>query len=83
MNPFRKRFAVVSSAVLLATMAHSRATEPPSWPKAEPAAIANWRAKRFGMFIHFGPVSLTGKEISWSRGAETPIDVYDNLYKEI
>jgi alpha-L-fucosidase len=34
------------------------------------------------MFIHWGPVSLTGKEIGWSRGKETPIEVYDNLYKQ-
>ena len=52
------------------------------WPTAEPAAIARWQAMRFGMFIHFGPVSLTGKEISWSRGDQTPVEVYDNLYKQ-
>ena len=34
------------------------------------------------MFIHWGPVSLTGKEIGWSRGRETPIEEYDNLYKK-
>ena len=54
----------------------------PAWPKADPAAVAHWQALRFGMFIHWGPVSLTGKEIGWSRGAGTPIEVYDNLYKE-
>ncbi len=54
----------------------------PAWPKADPAAVAKWQALRFGMFIHWGPVSLTGKEIGWSRGAQTPIEVYDNLYKE-
>jgi len=37
---------------------------------------------RFGMFIHWGPVSITGKEIGWSRGKETPIATYDNLYKQ-
>ncbi len=50
-----------------------------------------WREARFGMFIHYGPVSLTGKEISWSRAnsnpkcpnkGETPVEVYDNLYKQ-
>ena len=49
-----------------------------------------WRDARFGMFIHWGPVSLTGKEISWSRAKSnpnspnkgpTPVAVYDNLYK--
>ena len=56
----------------------------------QPAArMAWWRAARFGMFIHWGPVSLTGQEISWSRAnsntncpnnGPTPVAVYDNLY---
>ena len=37
---------------------------------------------RFGMFIHWGPVTLRGTEIGWSRGPQVPIDEYDNLYKE-
>ncbi|HPD28809.1 MAG TPA: alpha-L-fucosidase [Phycisphaerae bacterium] len=51
-----------------------------------------WREARFGMFIHWGPVSLKGTEIGWSRGGqrrghgegrgEIPVEVYDNLYKE-
>ena len=36
---------------------------------------------RFGMFIHWGPVALTGKEIGWSRGTQTPAEKYDKLYK--
>ncbi|HTN06579.1 alpha-L-fucosidase [Agriterribacter sp.] len=38
--------------------------------------------KRFGLFIHWGPVSLRGTEIGWSRGHEVPAKDYDNLYKE-
>ena len=53
-----------------------------AWPAADPAAMAHWQSLRFGMFIHWGPVSLTGHEIGWSRGAQTPIEVYDNLYKQ-
>ncbi len=50
-----------------------------------------WREARFGMFIHWGPVSIKGTEIGWSRGGERrgtggtgeiPVEVYDNLYKE-
>ncbi len=44
-----------------------------------------WRAAKFGLFMHWGPVSLTKKEISWSRGTgegQTPPEVYDNLYKQ-
>src|SRR6187402_374812 len=39
-------------------------------------------AKRFGMFIHFGPVTLRGTEIGWSRSREVPQPEYDTLYKE-
>jgi len=53
-----------------------------NWPPPEPAAVDHWRSLRFGMFIHWGPVSLTGHEIGWSRGAQTPVEVYDNLYKQ-
>jgi alpha-L-fucosidase len=43
--------------------------------------LAEWQADRFGMFIHWGPVTQTGKEISWSRGSGTPVEKYDQLYK--
>ncbi len=51
------------------------------WLRPDPAALKRWQDMRFGMFIHWGPVSLTGHEIGWSRGAQTPIADYDNLYK--
>ncbi len=41
-----------------------------------------WKDLRFGMFIHWGPVSLKGTEIGWSRGREIPVEEYDNLYKQ-
>jgi len=53
--------------------------------------IARWRQLKFGLFIHWGPVSLKGTEIGWSRGGERrgrrgrgpiPVEVYDNLYKQ-
>jgi len=50
--------------------------------KAKPESIEAWKDMRFGMFICWGPVSLTGREIGWSRGAPTPIAEYDNLYKK-
>jgi alpha-L-fucosidase len=49
---------------------------------AKPEAIEAWKDMRFGMFICWGPVTLTGKEIGWSRGKPTPIEEYDNLYKK-
>jgi alpha-L-fucosidase len=44
--------------------------------------MTTFMSKRFGMFIHFGPVTLRGTEIGWSRGREVPVAEYDELYKE-
>lgn len=71
-----------AAVILLANGCFAQAaTTQPAWMKPQPAAMARWQAMRLGMFIHWGPVSLTGKEISWSRGTSTPIAVYDQLYK--
>jgi alpha-L-fucosidase len=53
--------------------------EEPAFLKPQPEAVAKWRDMRFGMFIHWGPVSLTGQEIGWSRGRQTPVQKYDSL----
>lgn len=45
-------------------------------------ALEKFRENRFGMFIHWGPVTLRGREIGWSRTRSIPIGDYDNLYKE-
>jgi alpha-L-fucosidase len=61
-------------------------------PGAPKAAIERWKDLRFGMFIHWGPVSIVGTELGWSRGGErrgrndkttgnVPVEVYDNLYR--
>ncbi len=47
-----------------------------------PEALKAFRSNRFGMFIHWGPVTLRGTEIGWSRGVDVPKEEYDNLYKE-
>ena len=73
-------------AVSISTLdaASTNSISPPahSWPAADRAAVDHWRSLRFGMFIHWGPVSLTGHEIGWSRGAQTPVEIYDNLCKQ-
>ena len=57
----------------------------------DPAALQQWQSNRFGMFIHFDPCALTGREISWSRAGRrpdrnenitdgTPAAEYDELY---
>jgi alpha-L-fucosidase len=60
-------------------------------PQERTARLAWWRESRFGMFIHWGPVSLKETEISWSRAnsnskcpnnGQIPVAVYDSLYKE-
>jgi len=45
-------------------------------------ALKEFQDMRFGMFIHWGPVTLRGEEISWSRGKQIPVNEYDQLYKE-
>ncbi len=59
---------------------------------AQEARMQWWRDAKFGLFIHWGPASVNGTEISWSRKghpfdhpsdtAVVPPEVYDNLYKQ-
>ena len=51
-------------------------------PGPDPESLARWQEWRFGMFIHWGPVSLKGTEIGWSRGSEVPREEYDELYTQ-
>lgn len=63
-----------------------------SGPAPYPDRMQWWGEARFGLFVHWGPVSLKGTEIGWSRGGERrgygsrgteiPVDVYDNLYRQ-
>ena len=46
-----------------------------------PAALQRFQDQRFGMFIHWGPVTLRGEEIGWSRGVQIPKEDYDHLYQ--
>lgn len=62
-------------------IASSAQTEKSVWT-APAQAMARWQAMRFGLFIHWGPVSLKGTEIGWSRGAQVPVEEYDALYKK-
>lgn len=50
--------------------------------KTSPEVMKSFMDKRFGMFIHWGPVSLRGTEIGWSRDKEVNKEEYDSLYKE-
>lgn len=52
----------------------------PTLQTADPAALADFTARRYGLFIHWGPVTLAGTELGWSRGREVPAADYDQLY---
>ena len=50
--------------------------------KTDKNLLKEFHDMKFGMFVHWGPVSIKGTEIGWSRGREVPVEEYDNLYKE-
>lgn len=91
----RHVFPLIAGVLLVSPAAAISAEpqqEPPAAvPRPYPERLQWWADARFGMFIHWGPVSLKGTEISWSRAntnpecpnhGPIPAAVYDNLYKE-
>ena len=46
---------------------------------SHPERLKWWQDSKMGLFIHWGPVSLIGKEISWSREGYGKAK-YDSLY---
>jgi alpha-L-fucosidase len=64
---------------LAATALSRRASAATDGGVPAPADLSWWREARFGMFVHWGPVSLRGTEIGWSRGDVVPVDEYDAL----
>ncbi len=89
----------ILNSILLATMlgASSVWAQPKTESlSASPQVVEAWKDMRCGMFLCWGPVSLTGREIGWSRGepawgrrpgvrggrGATPAEVYDDLYKK-
>ena len=83
----------ITKALLIAgLLAHGQSFAADKDPAPGAAArLQWWREARFGLFIHWGPVSLKGTEISWSRANSNPacpnkgpipVEVYDHLYQE-
>jgi alpha-L-fucosidase len=87
----------LSLALCLLTACHVKQVEaggsekPKDYLKAGEKDMEAWREMKFGLFIHWGPVSLKGTEIGWSRGGQRrgrsgrgsiPAEEYDNLYKK-
>ena len=90
----RISLALTVAMSLASPLANAREASPPEdkgYLRASPEDVQAWRELKFGLFVHWGPVSLKGTEIGWSRGGERrgtggkgeiPVEVYDNLYKE-
>ncbi len=91
-----KKLSLGTLLIIVALLAESRANaetaaKTPETEEQKEARMAWWRDAKFGLFIHWGPVSLKGTEIGWSRGGERrgtggtgtiPVEIYDNLYKQ-
>ena len=85
------RFTILFGAVLAQAVAASAQPATGLLPRPYPERLQWWAEARLGLFIHWGPVSLKGTEISWSRAntnpkcpnhGAIPAAVYDNLYKD-
>jgi alpha-L-fucosidase len=50
--------------------------------KTSANTLKGFMDQRLGLFIHWGPVSLRGTEIGWSRNHGVEQNDYDSLYKE-
>lgn len=95
-GPLLLLLCLLAPATRLSADEPSQADKTPKISQAAPEDVAAWRKLKFGLFVHWGPVSLKGTEIGWSRGGErrglkfsglsgvnqVPADVYDNLYKQ-
>jgi alpha-L-fucosidase len=80
---YTKIKSILPAALFLAVIAVSACSTKDSatiFPDGHSEKLEWWKDARFGMFIHWGPVSLKGTEIGWSRGREIPVPEYDSLY---
>ena len=91
MSPSTRRWSCWLACGCALLLGIAAAGEPKAFLHARPESMAWWRDAKLGMFICWGPVSLKGTEIGWSRGGERrgrkgkgpiPVEVYDNLYKQ-
>lgn len=84
-------FAALLTACLLNQTKAAEPKDSRAYLRASREDVQKWREMKFGLFIHWGPVSLKGTEIGWSRGGERrgrsgkgsiPAEIYDNLYRQ-
>jgi alpha-L-fucosidase len=75
---------IFSQLLFIAVFFTATAQTPSAAPviKTSKAIMEDFMDLRFGMFIHWGPVTLRGTEIGWSRTSVVPAAEYDNLYKQ-
>lgn len=80
---FKKLVCIILIVLCIHSFGNAQSALSQDIPVHTPEKIMNgFMSLRFGMFIHWGPVTLRGTEISWSRGNQVPVKDYDNLYKE-
>jgi alpha-L-fucosidase len=77
----RSVLLIVAGISLMVSMNVNGQTVPANI-KTPDAILQDFMNKRFGMFIHWGPATLRGGDISWSRNREVAQTDYDSLYKE-
>ena len=77
---FISQILLIILIISIYSCSEQRPPEYPPFPSDHAEKMEWWKDARFGMFIHWGPVSLKGTEIGWSRGREIPIEEYDSLY---
>jgi len=95
MNKLSRQIAICCCALLLVLQSHAQENES---KEKSPAIYQNdiklewFRDAKFGLFVHWGPSSVKGTEIGWSRYSHpfdhgdgtgiVPDEEYDNLYKK-
>jgi alpha-L-fucosidase len=89
-EPRLSRWFIYGPLYLIGFLLTAAGGAPPG-PQPYPERLHWWAEARFGLFIHWGPVSLKETEISWSRAnsnpkcpnkGDIPVEVYDNLYHQ-
>lgn len=80
MNKFKQAITLILLLFSMRTELFAQTIDPSI--KTSKEVMDDFMDKRFGMFIHWGPVALRGTEIGWSRNKLVQQDDYDNLYKE-
>jgi alpha-L-fucosidase len=82
MKTLRFKSVLLSAALLFHIASPAAETKTATTPAPYPDRLQWWTDARFGMFIHWGPISLKGTEIGWSRGAQVAAADYDKLYQQ-